>query len=146
MQTLPPCKTDGHVRRIERTDFCFVGSVFVETNNPELDQSESILFVTDHEGRQHVLPALDGWRVMEVIRDWGIRVKAECGGACACGSCHVYVDDTWTERLHPPTEDELSQLDTMPAVEPNSRLSCQILMSAEINGLQVRLAPGSEAE
>lgn len=118
----------------------------MEQNSSELDQSETILFVTDHDGQQHALPALEGWRVMEVIRDWGIGVKAECGGACACGSCHVYVDDTWATRLHPPTEDELSQLDTAPAVEPNSRLSCQILMTAKMTGLRVRLAPGSEVE
>lgn len=43
-------------------------------------ETETVLFVTDHHGRKHTLAALDGWRVMEVIRDWGVEVAAECGG------------------------------------------------------------------
>lgn len=104
------------------------------------------LLVVDHQGREHALPALDGWRVMEIIRDWGIRLKASCGGACACAGCHVYVDQSWVERLHPPTSEEEDRLDEAFGVEPTSRLCCQILMSSEISGLRVRLAPGSELE
>ncbi len=110
------------------------------------DQAENdrIIFVTDHDGREHALGALDGWRVMEVIRDWGVEVAAECGGAGVCGSCHVYVDEPWVERLDPPGRDELSRLDEAPAAETVSRLACQILVSPKTNGLRVRLAPGSE--
>ena len=104
------------------------------------------LLVVDHRGREHALPAIDGWRVMEVIRDWGIGLKASCGGACACAGCHVYVDQSWIERLHPPTAEEEDRLDEAFGVEPSSRLCCQILMSSDISGLRVRLAPGSEAE
>lgn len=109
-------------------------------------KSETVVFVTDHHGREHELPALDGWRVMEVIRDWGVEVAAECGGAGLCATCHVYVDEPWLERLEPPSEDELSRLDEAPAVEPTSRLCCQILVSPKTNGLRVRLAPGSERQ
>jgi 2Fe-2S ferredoxin len=113
----------------------------------ESDQSEiTILLVTDHSGREHRLPALDGWRVMEVIRDWGIELKAECGGACACATCHVYVDEQWFDRLHPPSDEEIDRLDEAPMVERTSRLACQILVSSRINGMRVRLAPGSEVE
>ena len=119
----------------------------MEQISSELDQSETtILFVVDHDGREHVLPALEGWRVMEIIRDWGIGLKAECGGACTCATCHVYVDEQWVDRLHPPTIEEIDQLDAAPKVERTSRLSCQILVSPQINGMRVRLAPGSEAE
>ncbi len=118
----------------------------MEQNIAEATENETILVVTDHAGREHALPALDGWRVMEVIRDWGIKLKAECGGACACAGCHVYVDEGWVDRLHPPTQEEIDRLDEAFAVEPTSRLCCQILMSAQINGLRVRLAPGSEVE
>ena len=45
------------------------------------------IHVVDHDGKEHALQALEGWRVMEIIRDWGIGVKAECGGACACATC-----------------------------------------------------------
>ena len=107
--------------------------------------SEMRLYVVDHDGHEHALEAIEGWRVMEVIRDWGIGLKAACGGACACATCHVYVDADWLDRLHPPTEEEVDRLDEALAVERTSRLCCQILMSRETNGLKVRLAPGSEA-
>ena len=112
----------------------------------EPTRKEIVLLVVDHHGREHALPALEGWRVMEVMRDWGISVKAACGGACACASCHVYVDAPWVDRLQPPTTEEEDRLDEALVVEPSSRLSCQILMSAGISGLKVRLAPGSERE
>ena len=66
---------------------------------------------------------------MEVIRDWGLPIKAECGGACACATCHVYVDDAWVDRLIPPTDEEIERLDHAYAVEANSRLACQILVT-----------------
>src|SRR5260370_4359553 len=95
-------------------------------------------------GREHALPAIGGWRVMEIIRDWGIDLRATCGGACACAGCHVYVDQPWIERLHPPTVEEEDRLDEAFGIEPTSRLCCQILMSPDLNGLRVRLAPCSE--
>ena len=110
----------------------------------ESAENEIVLFVIDHHGREHALPALDGWRAMEVIRDWGVEVAAECGGAGLCSTCHVYVDEPWLDRLDPPSIDELSRLDETAAVEPASRLSCQILVSSKTNGLRLRLAPGSE--
>ena len=102
------------------------------------------LNVIDHHGIEHRVEALEGWRVMEIIRDWGLGVKAECGGACACASCHIYVDAAWSNLLTPPTLEEIDKLDEAPLVEAHSRLSCQILMRPEFDGLRVRLAPGSE--
>ena len=74
--------------------------------------------VTDLDGKVHNLPALEGWRVMEIIKDAGLPLKAECGGALECATCHVYVAPQWLDRL-----------------------SCQILMSDELNGLEVTIAP-----
>lgn len=105
-----------------------------------------LLKVVDHKGVEHEVEALEGFRVMEVIRDWDLGIKAECGGACACATCHVYVDPEWVPRLVPPTDEEMDKLDEAPAVESNSRLSCQILMRPEFNGLKVSLAPGSEPD
>ena len=51
------------------------------------------IHVTDTDGEAHELEGLDGWRVMEVIRDWGLGIKAECGGSCSCATCHVYVGE-----------------------------------------------------
>ena len=105
------------------------------------------IVVIDHQGVEHSLEALEGWRVMEVIRDWGVGIKAECGGACACATCHVYVDPEWIDRLVPPTDEEIDRLDEAMTVDPRtSRLSCQILMTEALDGLKVRLAPGSEPE
>jgi 2Fe-2S ferredoxin len=104
------------------------------------------LFVTDISGTMHELEALEGWRVMEVIRDWGVGIKAECGGACACATCHVYVAPDWQDRLVPPTDEEIDRLDEAMMVEAASRLSCQILMSDTLDGLHVTLAPGTEPD
>jgi ferredoxin, 2Fe-2S len=102
------------------------------------------IVVTDHEKKIHTLEAEEGWRVMEIIRDWDIGIKAECGGACACATCHVYVAPQWVDKLIPPTDEELDRLDTAPAVTENSRLSCQIIMNQDLDGLTITLAAGSE--
>lgn len=102
------------------------------------------LHVTDRDGARHTLEGPEGWRVMEVIRDFGLPIKAECGGACACATCHVYVAPEWVAKLYPPTAEEIERLDDAFMTEDNSRLSCQILMNAELDGLEVTLAPGSE--
>jgi 2Fe-2S ferredoxin len=104
------------------------------------------LVVIDRQGVEHKVEALEGWRVMEIIRDWGLGIKAECGGACACATCHVYVEPEWAERIAKPSTEEIDRLDEAPLVEPTSRLSCQILMREEFDGLRVRLAPGSEPD
>lgn len=101
------------------------------------------ILVTDQKGVEHELEGLDGWRVMEVIRDWGLDIKAECGGACSCATCQVYVDEGWLEKLRPASHEEEDLLGTVPDARPNSRLSCQILLSEELDGLRVTLAPSA---
>ncbi len=98
------------------------------------------IFVTDQGGKKHELPAIEGWRVMEIIRDYGLPIKAECGGACCCATCHVYVADQWLEKLHNKTTEEDNMLGEAADEEDNSRLSCQILMSGELDGLEITLA------
>ncbi len=97
--------------------------------------------VTDYDGKTHVLEGIEGWRLMEIIRDYGLPINAECGGACACATCHVYVAPEWVDKLVPPNADETMMLDDAMAVEANSRLSCQIIVSPELEGLSVTLAP-----
>lgn len=101
------------------------------------------ILVTDQSGTRHELEGLESWRVMEVIRDWGLDIKAECGGACSCATCHVYVDESWLKRLLPASPEEEDLLYTAPGRQANSRLSCQILLSDALDGLEVTLAPGS---
>ncbi len=97
------------------------------------------LIVTDRDRTTHALEAPEGWRVMEILRDHGLGIDGLCGGQCECATCHVEVAADWTERLHPPREEELDKLDELPAVTPRSRLSCQLIWSAELDGLHVHL-------
>ena len=98
------------------------------------------IHVTDLEGKLHTLDAIEGWRVMEIIRDAGLPIKAECGGACACATCHVYVDEAWRDKIPPANAEENYMLDDAIDVRDNSRLSCQIIMEPELDGLQLTLA------
>jgi 2Fe-2S ferredoxin len=98
------------------------------------------IFVTDQDGQRHELEALEGWRVMEIIRDHGLPIKAECGGSCCCATCHIYVDEDWMGKLHAMREDEDDMLDDTFDRAENSRLSCQLIMSEELDGLSMTLA------
>lgn len=95
------------------------------------------------DGSRHTLEAPEGYRVMEVIRDYGLPIKAECGGACACATCHIRVSDEWVERLVPPRDDEMDKLDEIHGADDNSRLSCQLLTDTAIDGLVVKLEADS---
>jgi len=99
------------------------------------------IFATDRKGAEHVIEGRDGWSVMEMLRDSGLPVAAECGGACACATCHIYVTDGWYEKLPPPSDAEVDMLDMALAVEPNSRLSCQIVCAEALDGIKVTVAP-----
>ncbi len=101
----------------------------------------SHIVVTDRDGTEHRLDAIEGWRVMEIIRDHGLPIKAECGGACSCATCHVYVAPEWQAKLFEASEEEVDMLDEAFEVEEESRLSCQILFSPELAGLKLQLAP-----
>lgn len=102
------------------------------------------IIVTDQKGKTHELEGIEGWRVMEIIKDYGLPMKAECGGCLACGTCHVYINEEWLPKLHPMRDEEQESLDLAFEVTDRSRLSCQILMSEELDGLKLTLAPGSE--
>ncbi len=93
------------------------------------------------DGKTHEIEGNDGWTVMEALRDAGLPITAECGGACACATCHVYVEDGWFEKLPPQRPEEIDMLDMALAVRPTSRLSCQIVCSADTDGIVVVLAP-----
>jgi 2Fe-2S ferredoxin len=92
------------------------------------------------DGKDYKLEAPEGWRLMEVIRDYGLPIKAECGGACACATCHVRLLGDWADKVPAPTDEELNMLDEVFDADDNSRLSCQILTSDEIDGIEVELA------
>lgn len=110
-----------------------------------MSDKELSLTVIDQTGEEHTVPALSGWRVMEIIRDNDLPIRAECGGSCACATCHVYVGAQWRDKLVPLSDDEQYMLDSVDGYKADSsRLSCQILMTEELDGMSVTLAPGSE--
>jgi 2Fe-2S ferredoxin len=100
--------------------------------------------VSEPDGTEHVLDAIEGWRVMELIRIHGLPIQAVCGGACACATCHVHVAPAWAGRLHPARDDEEAMLDTLPAIAATSRLSCQIIWDTHLDGLELTLAEASD--
>jgi 2Fe-2S ferredoxin len=100
-----------------------------------------VIRVTDLDGLHHDLDAVEGWRIMEIIREHGFEVGGLCGGACACATCHVEVSDSWAPKLHPARDDEEAMLDEVPVLTPTSRLSCQIIYTPDLNGLSVKLVP-----
>jgi 2Fe-2S ferredoxin len=99
------------------------------------------IYATDRNGKEHVLDGRDGWTVMEILRDAGLDVAAECGGACACATCQIYVTDGWFEKLPERSDAEVDMLDMAVAVQENSRLSCQLVCSPELDGIKVTVAP-----
>ena len=100
------------------------------------------LTIVTRDGTERVIEGRAGWSVMENIRDNGFdELLALCGGCCSCATCHVHVDPEWIARVGPPKPDEDDLLDTSDHRIENSRLSCQILFSAELDGLKVRIAP-----
>ena len=97
------------------------------------------IFVTDQTGATHELEAVAGWRVMEIIREHGLPIKAECGGACACATCHVYVAEEWLGKLSEKDDMEDSMLDAAYERKDNSRLTCQLEMNDAWDGLVVHV-------
>ncbi len=94
----------------------------------------------EHDGREHVVEVKSGLSVMEgAIRNNVPGIDADCGGACACATCHVYVDEAWIGETGTASPMEESMLDFAEGVQPNSRLSCQIRVSDALDGLVVRL-------
>lgn len=98
----------------------------------------------EHDGTEHVVNVALGDTVMEGARDHGVPgIDADCGGMCACATCHVFVGSVWLTELTPPSEQELELLDLTPDRNEESRLSCQIQMTSELDGIVVRL-PASQ--
>jgi ferredoxin, 2Fe-2S len=94
----------------------------------------------EHDGTSHEIEAEEGQSVMEAaIQNMVPGIDADCGGACACATCHVYVEQAWREKAGKSESMEDSMLDFAQEKQENSRLSCQIKVTKELDGLVVRL-------
>ena len=94
----------------------------------------------EHSGKQHEIDVANGLSVMEgAVQNDIPGIEADCGGGMACATCHVYVKEDWFNKLPKKAEGEDDMLDQAYEPSPNSRLSCQITVSDELNGLVVHL-------
>ena len=96
--------------------------------------------VIDRDGNKHELEGDSNSTLMEILRDADLDIEAACGGCCACATCHVYINDQWLEKISPKDDDEESMLDQAFDVRNTSRLSCQISLSDELDGIELEIA------
>ena len=87
--------------------------------------------------------ALAGHQVMEMLRAHGLPMRAACGGAGVCATCHVRVPAAWRGRLPAASQEELAKLDEVPDADDSSRLACQLMMTSALDGLELELHPDS---
>ncbi len=96
-----------------------------------------VIFI-DHEGNKREHDAKPGTTIMETaVQNLVPGIDADCGGACACATCHVYVAEAWLDKIKPKDDMEDSMLDFAENVQDNSRLSCQIQVTDELDGITV---------
>jgi 2Fe-2S ferredoxin len=94
----------------------------------------------EHSGTEHVVEVPVGLTVMEgAVKNMIPGIEADCGGACACSTCHVYVDPAWGDKLPPVEPMEMDMLDFAFEPQDNSRLTCQIKVTEDLDGLIVRM-------
>ncbi|WP_295632049.1 2Fe-2S iron-sulfur cluster-binding protein [Novosphingobium sp.] len=99
------------------------------------------LIVVDRAGVEKTMEAQTGLTLMEAIRDNGFdELLALCGGCCSCATCHVYVDPAFADKLPPMSEDENDLLESSDHRNETSRLSCQVPLTADMDGLKVSIA------
>lgn len=95
----------------------------------------------DRDGDTHEIDAQAGLSVMEILRDAGLPIEAICGGQCICSTCHVYVDEKWASVLPPRRDAEQVLVEDSGHYQDNSRLSCRIDYTDDLDGLRLTLAP-----
>lgn len=98
------------------------------------------LVVNSHDGTSVVLTTGEGVSVMRAVVDAGIRgMLGDCNGNLSCATCHAYVAGPWLKKIAPPNEIEEAMLEAAPSVHSNSRLTCQIVMNSDLDGLEISI-------
>jgi 2Fe-2S ferredoxin len=97
------------------------------------------LIFIEKDGNRKEVDAPNGLSVMEIAHKFDVDIEGACEGSLACATCHVIVDSQWFDSLDPPSEDEEDMLDLAFGLTETSRLGCQIIMSEELDGLEVAL-------
>ena len=99
----------------------------------------TIVFI-EHDGKEHDVQAEAGRSVMQAAVENAVPgIVADCGGSCSCGTCHGFIDPAWLARIPPAGTAESALLEGLLELKPNSRLTCQIAVTVDIDGMVVRL-------
>ncbi len=99
----------------------------------------TVIFV-QHSGERHAVAASAGESVMQAaVNQMVPGILGDCGGTCSCATCHAYVDPAWQSLLPAPSEDEAMMLDGVLEQRPTSRLTCQVMLSAAMDGIVFQL-------
>ena len=134
-----PCKFQTRLEKRGGVSYMAWLGVFEDLTEGSREMAK-ITYI-EHNGTEHVVEVANGLTVMEGARDNNIPgIEADCGGACACSTCHVYVDPAWVEKLPAKEDMEEDMLDF--AYEPDaarSRLTCQLKVSDALDGLVVQM-------
>ena len=101
-----------------------------------------VIFVINPEGEEVVVNAQAGLSILEVASSNDIDLYGACGGSCACSTCHVIIDKEWYDKLSSPSDREEDILDMAFELTPTSRLSCQVIITEELDGIKLYL-PGA---
>jgi len=100
------------------------------------------IYVTDSEGEELEVEGQVGLPIMETLRDLDNGVMALCGGMCSCATCHCYIEEPWDSSLLPREEDEIELLEDLESFrEDQSRLTCQIELTEDMDGIRLEIAP-----
>lgn len=98
--------------------------------------------VTNRAGEKHVIEGKVGTTFMEILRDNDMDVEAICGGCCSCATCHIFIDGDWAAKLPALSEDEQELVEeTESYQEGKSRLSCQVTLTDELDGISITVSP-----
>ena len=111
-----------------------------------MSQAKYKVIYIEESGTAHTVEVAEGWSLMEgAVKHLIPGIDADCGGACACATCQVYVPAPWGQMLPPKTDMEETMLDFAPDVRPDSRLSCQLRMTPALDGILLQI-PRSQRE
>ncbi|MFL2771188.1 MAG: 2Fe-2S iron-sulfur cluster-binding protein [Rhodospirillaceae bacterium] len=100
------------------------------------------IHVINRAGDKHEIKSKSGSTLMEILRDNNMDVEAICGGCCSCATCHVFIDDEWTRKLPAMSDDEKELVEETESYKAaNSRLSCQVILTDELDGMSLMVAP-----
>lgn len=133
----------SRVMSCRKWGWCSGGGLATQSGEYREGEEQTMAKITyvEHNGTEHVVDVANGLTVMEGARDNNIPgIEADCGGACACSTCHVYIHPDWVEKL--PAKDDMEEDMLDFAFEPDpvrSRLTCQVKVTDDLNGLIVQM-------